>query len=223
MKVRSTVKRKALNQMSQLHSKQKKMNLQNMKLSLSITLCTTIITSLLVTRVKSAAFIPSHQRRQLQQHKHLPFHHLQRSIIYSAANKDGSYDFFNEEFDDDDDEDDIDGPFFRSDMSREEQRKMSKSLFAGAFNYDEENMKPDEVHIILFNPNTEREGVHTIEFPKDSGNNIILAFESRVECEQFSTKLKEQHFFDPVVRIYCASKYKCTTNKYIRRKSIMFF
>lgn len=59
------------------------------------------------------------------------------------------------------------------------------------------DIKPDEVYIILFNPDTDREGVHTIEFPKESGNNMILAFESHLECQQFSASLKEQQFFDP--------------------------
>lgn len=63
---------------------------------------------------------------------------------------------------------------------------------------DDVKMKPEDVHVILFNPNTEREGVHTIEYPKDSGNNTILAFESKVECERFSINLKEQNFYNPV-------------------------
>jgi hypothetical protein len=56
---------------------------------------------------------------------------------------------------------------------------------------------PDNVYIILFNPDTEREGVHTIEFPKGSGQNIILAFESEIECHIFSNSLKEQNFYAP--------------------------
>jgi len=39
--------------------------------------------------------------------------------------------------------------------------------------------KPEDVYIILFNPGTEQEGVHTVEYPKGSGNNVILAFESK--------------------------------------------
>lgn len=38
-----------------------------------------------------------------------------------------------------------------------------------------------------------------IRFPKGSGNNMILAFESKSECEQFSQFLKDQQFFDPTV------------------------
>jgi len=64
------------------------------------------------------------------------------------------------------------------------------------FDIDEDS-KPEDVFIILFNPDTEREGVHTLEYPKDSGLNKILAFESKEECEQFAASLKDQQFFDP--------------------------
>lgn len=56
---------------------------------------------------------------------------------------------------------------------------------------------PDEVHIILFNPDTENEGIHTLEYPKGSGNNIVLAFESPKECEKFSDTLWGQDFYEP--------------------------
>jgi hypothetical protein len=66
-------------------------------------------------------------------------------------------------------------------------------------NEDRQLKDPDDVHIILFNPDTPNEGVHTIEYPKGSGKNIILAFESKKECVKFSNLLREQHFFDPKV------------------------
>lgn len=59
-------------------------------------------------------------------------------------------------------------------------------------------VKPEDVHIILFNPNTDEEGAHTIEYPKGSGNNILLAFESADECIEFAFILKQQQFFDPM-------------------------
>jgi Protein of unknown function (DUF3110). len=65
------------------------------------------------------------------------------------------------------------------------------------FNVDND-VKPDNVHIILFNPNTDREGVHTLEFPKGSGTNIILAFECEEECQQFSDALRDQKFYNPI-------------------------
>eukprot|EP00814_Leptocylindrus_danicus_P021716 CAMPEP_0116035414 /NCGR_PEP_ID=MMETSP0321-20121206/20354_1 /TAXON_ID=163516 /ORGANISM="Leptocylindrus danicus var. danicus, Strain B650" /LENGTH=283 /DNA_ID=CAMNT_0003512243 /DNA_START=195 /DNA_END=1046 /DNA_ORIENTATION=+ len=57
--------------------------------------------------------------------------------------------------------------------------------------------RPSEVHIILFYPDTEDEGVHTVEFPPGSGNNVILGFESLDECRHFAEILKQQDFFDP--------------------------
>lgn len=60
--------------------------------------------------------------------------------------------------------------------------------------------RPREVHIILFYPDTEDEGVHTVEFPPGSGNNVILGFESLDECRNFAEILKRQDFFDPQVR-----------------------
>jgi hypothetical protein len=58
---------------------------------------------------------------------------------------------------------------------------------------------PEKVHVVLFNPETAQQGAHTIEFPKGSGNNVILAFESSAACHKFAQLLKQQHFFDPMV------------------------
>lgn len=84
-----------------------------------------------------------------------------------------------------------------------------KGAFQFIFDVNEDD-KPEDVHIILFNPDTDKEGVHTIEFPKDSGHNMILAFESRRECVQFSLSLKEQQFFDPTpqeMKLECLEAY----------------
>ena len=61
--------------------------------------------------------------------------------------------------------------------------------------------RPESVHIILFNPQTKQEGMHTIEFPRNSGNNLVLAFESKSECDRFASQLAESgrgSFSDPV-------------------------
>mmetsp|Transcript_21470 Transcript_21470/g.46419 ORF Transcript_21470/g.46419 Transcript_21470/m.46419 type:complete len:344 (-) Transcript_21470:29-1060(-) len=63
---------------------------------------------------------------------------------------------------------------------------------------DVPQIRPDYVHIILFNPQTEREGMHSIEYPKGSGNNLVLAFESKAECDNFSSQLSSDLFSDPV-------------------------
>ena len=65
------------------------------------------------------------------------------------------------------------------------------------FELEEDLEIPEDVHIILFNPNTDNEGVHTLEYPKGSGNNIVLAFESQKECEKFSDTLWGQDFYEP--------------------------
>lgn len=122
--------------------------------------------------------------------------------LFSSRDKnslDDPFGFFDDEFnritgmdmiyDDEDEDDDDDDDDFNA---------IPQYQVKYMFDVDEE-MKPEDVHIILFNPDTDREGVHTIEFPKESGNNMILAFESREECEEFSASLKRQQFFDPTV------------------------
>jgi hypothetical protein len=61
--------------------------------------------------------------------------------------------------------------------------------------------RPEQVHVILFNPHTEQEGMHTIEYPRGSGTNVILAFEDSNDCDAFSENLVRQQFHDPTVSI----------------------
>ena len=129
--------------------------------------------------VASGAFVPNNANPFQKKHTH-----GRVTSFLSSANKndfgdDDSFGFF----DDDEFEDRI---------------PRKGDAFEFIFDIDDD-MKPEDVHIILFNPDTDREGVHTIEFPKGSGSNMILAFESRKECEQFSMSLREQQFFDPTV------------------------
>jgi hypothetical protein len=63
----------------------------------------------------------------------------------------------------------------------------------------EKRPKPEKVNIIFFQPDTAEEGMHTVEFPKGSASNIILAFESMKDCANFAANLKAQAFFDPTV------------------------
>eukprot|EP00546_Thalassionema_frauenfeldii_P008396 CAMPEP_0178920968 /NCGR_PEP_ID=MMETSP0786-20121207/15295_1 /TAXON_ID=186022 /ORGANISM="Thalassionema frauenfeldii, Strain CCMP 1798" /LENGTH=153 /DNA_ID=CAMNT_0020595085 /DNA_START=209 /DNA_END=670 /DNA_ORIENTATION=- len=59
--------------------------------------------------------------------------------------------------------------------------------------------RPENVHIIVFNPDTDDQEVHTIEFPKGSGLNVILAFESQKECINFAEMLQQDNLLpDPV-------------------------
>ena len=64
---------------------------------------------------------------------------------------------------------------------------------------DNERSVPQSVHIILFHPNTPEQHVHTIEFPKNSGNNLILAFENDVDCVKFARMLQDMEFVNPSV------------------------
>jgi hypothetical protein len=63
----------------------------------------------------------------------------------------------------------------------------------------EKRPKPEKVNIIFFQPDTPEEGIHTVEFPKGSASNIILAFESMKDCGGFAANLLSQGFFHPTV------------------------
>lgn len=56
---------------------------------------------------------------------------------------------------------------------------------------------PENVHVVVFQPGTMNQGAHTIEYPKGSGINVVLAFESIESCRQFAASLAEQKFVDP--------------------------
>lgn len=55
---------------------------------------------------------------------------------------------------------------------------------------------PDKVYVVFL---FQGAGVHSVEYPAGSGNNVILAFESKRSCENFASLLKQQRFFEPVV------------------------
>uniref|UniRef100_A0A6U3RXT0 Uncharacterized protein n=1 Tax=Ditylum brightwellii TaxID=49249 RepID=A0A6U3RXT0_9STRA len=63
-----------------------------------------------------------------------------------------------------------------------------------------ENTSPRKVYVILFHADTASEGMHAIEYPHGSGENSVLAFETKEACETFAKKLEEQRFFDPKSR-----------------------
>ena len=61
-------------------------------------------------------------------------------------------------------------------------------------------VKPDLVYIILFNPQTPMEAIHTLKFPRganfeQSTSDVLLAFESFDDCVGFAQVLRE----DPAV------------------------
>ena len=51
--------------------------------------------------------------------------------------------------------------------------------------------KPEIVYIMMYNPGTPEEGVHTTEYPKGSGQDVMLAFESLEECVAFSNLIRD--------------------------------
>jgi hypothetical protein len=67
---------------------------------------------------------------------------------------------------------------------------------------DKHNTRPETVHCIFFQPGTEEQGMHTVEQPAGSGNNMVLAFESKDSCDKFASRLRDLQFFvfDPTVR-----------------------
>ena len=67
---------------------------------------------------------------------------------------------------------------------------------------DKHNARPETVHCIFFQPGTEEQGMHTVEQPAGSGNNMVLAFTSKDSCDKFASRLRDLQFFvfDPTVR-----------------------
>jgi hypothetical protein len=113
--------------------------------------------------------------------KSLAFHpisSLRRPVFLKANNKDDSSSF---------DMDDL-----------RKKRVVASNPMDLVFLNDNKKRLPENVFIILFQPGTVNQGVHSIE--NGSGNNVILAFESKLACEKFAESLCEQHFEDPTVR-----------------------
>ena len=80
--------------------------------------------------------------------------------------------------------------------------EQSKYEISDDFDDDSDEMRPlpQSVHIILFLPETPEQHVHTIEIPKGSGNNVLLAFEDEGECHMFAEMLvRDLGFVDPCV------------------------
>jgi len=72
-------------------------------------------------------------------------------------------------------------------------------LFAADWVLEE---RPEHVHIILFKPDTDEQGLHTIEYPKGSGSNFVMAFESKKACDNFAATLEAQNFGHPSPKRY---------------------
>lgn len=103
--------------------------------------------------------------------------------------------------------DDFDMDMLRKRIEKQETQyvklliEQSKYYSDGSAEAGEEKLPlPEAVYIILFLPETPEQHVHTIEFPKGSGTNILLAFEDEGECNAFAEMLvRDMGFEDPCV------------------------
>ena len=84
-----------------------------------------------------------------------------------------------------------------------QQNQYAKLIMEQSRYIKQEANLPESVHIILFNPDTPNQNVHTLEIPKGSGNNMILAFEDGADCGMFAQSLRELEFVDPSVSDVC--------------------
>jgi hypothetical protein len=56
--------------------------------------------------------------------------------------------------------------------------------------------RPEIVYLLVYNPGTDQEGVHTTDYPKDgSGSEVVLAFEELDDCISFANVLKANPSF----------------------------
>jgi hypothetical protein len=87
------------------------------------------------------------------------------------------------------------------------------SASSSSSQYENDNTRPETVHCIFFQPGTAEQGMHTVEQPAGSGNNMVLAFESKEACDNFASRLRDLQFFDidPTVRCIVASSYVCVS------------
>ncbi|KAK1736833.1 hypothetical protein QTG54_012278 [Skeletonema marinoi] len=78
-----------------------------------------------------------------------------------------------------------------------QQNQYAKLIMEQSRYIEQETNLPESVHIILFNPETPNQNIHTLEIPKGSGNDMILAFEDGADCGMFAQNLRELEFVDP--------------------------
>eukprot|EP01082_Thalassiosira_pseudonana_P003166 g3679.t1 g3679 contig12:2544534-2545157(-) len=67
---------------------------------------------------------------------------------------------------------------------------------------------PEHLHVLIFNRGLQTEGLHTIEFPKHSGSNVALAFETYKDCQRFAPSLSEEMGIMPVPQEIASQRLK---------------
>ena len=91
------------------------------------------------------------------------------------------------------DDDDVDAfPLHLNSLQRRIEEQQSQYMDFLLSKDEKLNRSVEKVHIIIFHAGTEEQGVHTIEFPKGSGRNYLLAFEILSECELFMNSLQQE-------------------------------
>jgi hypothetical protein len=95
----------------------------------------------------------------------------------------------------------LDMDILRQRMDHQQNQYAELIMEQSRYNEQEKNL-PESVHIILFHPDTPNQNVHTLEIPKGSGNNMILAFEDGGDCGMFARMLRELEFVDPSVSVF---------------------
>ena len=116
--------------------------------------------------------------------------------------------------DEEDEEDD------ENELTDDEKKSLAKAYFDNTLNLNENSVRPTDVYIILFNPNTSSEGAHTVKF---CGKDYMLGFESRPECISFSNQLEESGFYQPVVSNTTISYYVLLFIKYLFTTAFTLF
>jgi len=81
---------------------------------------------------------------------------------------------------------------FRSQLQHQQQHGITMNTSKA-----QQYQKKSNVHIVLFNPGLQTEGVHTIKH-SGSGSNVILAFESYKDCQFFAKNLGRQNMSNSI-------------------------
>ena len=119
----------------------------------------------------AAAFVPHASRRPTFS----PSFHRARSVLHAKKQHKNSFDL------------------------NELKKRIAEthSPYLGELDTAMEHVLADEFYIVFVQPDTDQQGVHTIEYPPGSGTNVILAFEDAEAARKFAHLLAMQNFENP--------------------------
>jgi len=172
-------------------------------------LVSTLIVATFTAGEISAAFVSHHRhygsssfttnaRRNNNNRRHISYSRIGIQKLHGMTNRYNS--------NDDGEKLDLEDLQRRVEEQRQNEQRQTElynngSMFTTSPSTDSPDIdKPEDVFIIVYNPDTEEQGVHTLEVPKGSGINFILAFEDEEVCQTFCASLRDQQFFDPKVK-----------------------